>query len=208
MGAAQAGVGLAAGNIVIRLSPAGGATSFMATNALISAAASGGAPILGGWLTDFFPRRQLSVELIWSSPSGTAELFGIRIEHWEFFFLLSAMLGLFALHRLSVVAEPGSVKGREVISHVVDSTRYSLRNVSSVAGMRQALAFPTGALIKSREGTRFLLEAVFERGRDAKRAGSGAEAVGRMPDASFEPPSDDQFDAFLQKLYEQAARPG
>ncbi|WP_375420970.1 MFS transporter [uncultured Sphingomonas sp.] len=200
MGAAQAGVGLAAGNIVIKLSPAGGATSFMATNALVSAAAAGAAPILGGWLTEFFARRQLLLSLDWSSPSGTAELFGVRVDHWEFFFLLSAMLGVYALHRLSIVAEPGSVGSREVITHVVESARYNLRNASSVAGVRQALAFPADALIRSREGTRFLLESLFERDGNAKRADVGAQAVGRMLSGVFEPPADGEFDAFLDEL--------
>ena len=202
MGAAQAGIGLAAGNIVIKLSPSGGATSFMATNALVSAAASGAAPILGGWLSDFFARRQLQVSLNWSSPSGTAELFGVNVDHWEFFFLLSAVLGLYSLHRLSVVAESGSVGSREVINHIVETARDNLRNASSVAGVRQALAFRADALIKSREGTRFLLESLFERGSSANRADVGAVAVGRMLDAAFEPAVDDSFDAFIHKLDE------
>jgi MFS family permease len=207
MGAAQAGVGLATGNIVIKLSPSGGATSFLATNALVGAAASGAAPILGGWMSDFFARRQLLLIFNWSSPTGTAELFGMQVDHWEFFFLLSAVLGLYALHRLSIVAEPGSVKGREVITHVVESARYGLRNVSSVAGVRQVLAFPADALIKSRDGTRFLLESLFERNRNAKRESFGAEAVGRMLDATFGLCADDRFDTLIHKLDEQAVRP-
>jgi MFS family permease len=205
MGAAQAGIGLATGNIVIKLSPSGGATSFLATNALVGAAASGAAPILGGWMSDFFARRQLLFIFNWSSPTGTSELFGLKVDHWEFFFLLSAVLGLYALHRLSVVAEPGSAKGRDVITHVVESARYNLRNVSSVAGVRQALAFPADALIKSREGTRFLLEALFERDRSTKEKTLSAEAVGRMLDATFEAVADDQFDVFIHKLDERAA---
>ncbi|HEX8415208.1 MAG TPA: MFS transporter [Sphingomicrobium sp.] len=203
MGAAQAGVGLAAGNIIIKLSPSGGATSFMATNALVGAAAAGSAPILGGWLTDFFARRKLLLSLEWSSPSGTAELFGVRVEHWEFFFLFSAVLGVYALHRLSVVTEAGSVTRREVLAHVVESARYNLRNASSVAGVRQALAFPAEALIRSREGTRFLLESLFERNRNAKQADLRAEAVGCLLDGTFRPPADDRFDALIHKLDEQ-----
>jgi MFS family permease len=202
MGAAQAGVGLAAGNIVIKLSPKGAATSFMATNALIGALASGCAPLVGGWLTEFFARRQLRLSIDWTSPSGTAELFGLGISHWEFFFLLSAIVGLYALHRLSTVTEPGSVEGREVIHHIVESARYNLRNASSVAGVRQALAFPADALIKSREGTRFLVETLFERHRDTRTPEVAAEALGCMLDAAFETPTDDAFAALVQKLDE------
>jgi MFS family permease len=200
MGAAQAGVGLAAGNIVIKLSPAGAATSFMATNALVGALASGCAPLVGGWLADFFARRQLHLSMDWTSPSGTAELFGVGIAHWEFFFLLSAAVGLYALHRLSTVTEPGSVEGREVIGHIVESARYNLRNASSVAGVRQALAFPADALIKSREGTRFLVESLFERHRDTRAPAVAAEAVGVMLDAAFEPVDDDAFGPLVRML--------
>lgn len=206
MGAAGAGVGLAAGNIVIKLSPTGAATSYMATNALVGALASGCAPVVGGWLTEFFARRQLTLSLDWTSPSGTAELFGINISHWEFFFLLSAAIGLYALHRLTTVTEPGSVEGREVIHHIVESARYNLRNASSVAGVRQALAFPADALIKSREGTRFLVEALFERHRDTRSPKVAQEAVGTMLDAAFEPVADDAFDALMRKLDEEPPR--
>ncbi|MGI4881445.1 MAG: MFS transporter [Janthinobacterium lividum] len=205
MGAAQAGVVLAAGNIVIKLSPAGGATSFMATNALVGAIASGAAPLVGGWLTDFFARRRLELSLDWTSPSGTSELLGVRIQHWEFFFLISAALGLYALHRLSAVTEPGSVAGRRVINHIVGSARDNLRSASSVAGVRQALAFPAGALIKLREGRRLLLESIFERHHDLRTADAAGQAVGRMLDAAFEPVVDDKFDAFVRKLDEPPA---
>lgn len=202
MGAAQAGVGLAAGNIVIKLSPAGAATGFMATNALVGAIASGTAPIVGGWLTDFFARRRLRLSLDWTSPSGTAELFRVGVEHWEFFFLLSAMAGLYALHRLSVVTEPGSVERRQVINHMVDAARDNLRNISSVAGVRQALAFPAAALIRSREGTRFVLEFLFERHRDTDTPHPTGEAVGRLLGAAFAPATDDTLDAVVRRLDE------
>lgn len=198
MGAAQAGVGLASGNIVIKLSPGGAATGYMATNALVGALASGTAPIVGGWLADFFARRQLALTLDWTSPSGTAELFGVAFTHWEFFFLLSAVLGLYALHRLSAVNEAGSVERREIVDHIVTSARHSLRNASSVAGVRQAVAFPAGAIIKSREGTRFLLETLFE--RDSKRV-SPIDAVGTLLDGSFlEPLPDEELEALLREL--------
>jgi MFS family permease len=206
MGAAGAGVGLAAGNIVIKLSPTGAATSYMATNALVGALASGCAPIVGGRLTEFFARRQLTLSLDWTSPSGTAELFGINISHWEFFFLLSAAIGLYALHRLTTVTEPGSVEGRQVIHHIVETARYNLRNASSVAGVRQALAFPADALIKSREGTRFLVEALFERHRDTRKPEVAQEAVGTMLNAAFEPVADDTFDALVRELDAQGGR--
>jgi MFS family permease len=73
MGAAAAGVGLASGNIVMTLSPAGSATNYMATNALVSAIAAG---VAHSWRPDgrFFrlaahlASRQL-VESTWHQRS-------------------------------------------------------------------------------------------------------------------------------------------
>jgi MFS family permease len=133
MGAAGAGVGLASGNIVMKLSPAGSSTNYMAANALVCAVAAGLAPAVGGLTADFFARRRMSLRLDWSSPHGTREVFGLMFTRWEFFFLLSALIGLYALHRLATVREEGAVDRREVVGHIVTSARRTLRNVSSVA---------------------------------------------------------------------------
>jgi hypothetical protein len=66
--------------------------------------------------------------------------------------------------------------------------------------VRQALAFPADALIKSREGTRFLVESLFERHRDTRAPDVAAEAVGVMLDAAFEPVDDDAFGPLVRML--------
>jgi MFS family permease len=199
MGAAGAGVGIASGNIVLKLSPRGTATSYMAANALIGAVAAGAAPIVGGWAADFFARRELKLSLEWTSPSGTDELFGFAFTHWEFFFLLSALLGLYTLHRLTTIDEPGSVEGREVVGHVWTSARRTLRNASSVAGLRMGVAFPGADLIRARQGKRVSIVALLESTR--RRLGFGATAVATSLTASYpEPQADAQFDDLLRQL--------
>jgi len=201
MGAAGAGVGLAAGNIVMKLSPAGAATSFMATNALVSAVAAGTAPIVGGWAADFFARRRLALTLDWTSPSGVDELIGVSLSSWEFFFVLSALIGLYALHRLSVVQEPGSVEGREVVQHIFSSARRTLRNVSSVAGLRLAVSFPGGELIKLRERPPLLLEDVYEDERRVSPAPPRTAAIGTLLGSAFGGPANyKSFEDLLAKL--------
>lgn len=201
MGAAGAGVGLAAGNIVMKLSPSGAATSFMATNALVSAVAAGTAPIVGGWAADFFARRQLALTLDWTSPTGVEELIGLSLTHWEFFFILSALMGLYSLHRLSVVQEPGSVEGREVVHHIFSSARRTLRNASSVAGLRLALSFPGGDLIKSRELPPLLLDDPYGGDKRVSPAPPKVAAMHRLLDAAFAaPPHDRSFDDLLRAI--------
>lgn len=193
MGAAGAGVGLASGNIVMKLSPTGGATGYMATNALVSAVAAGVAPIVGGWLADFFARRRLELNLQWANPEGVSEIIGLSFSHWEFFFLISPLLGLYTLHRLSVVHEHGSVEPREVVQHIWTSARRTLRNASSVAGLRLAVSFPGGELIKSREQMLNPLETFV--------VGDRATPLGAILDQAFErPPPNAELDQLLRKL--------
>jgi MFS family permease len=201
MGAAGAGVGLAAGNIVMKLSPSGAATSFMATNALISALAAGTAPIVGGWAADFFARRQLALTLDWTSPTGVDQLIGVSLTHWEFFFILSALIGLYSLHRLSTVQEPGAVERREVVQHIFSSARRTLRAASSVAGLRLAVSFPGGELIKLREQVPLLLEGIYESDKRVSPASPQVTAMHRLLDAAFGEVKDDRsFEDLLAKL--------
>lgn len=204
MGAASAGVGLASGNIVIKLSPPGAATSYMATNALVCAIAAGIAPIIGGWTSDFFARRHLAVVVQWSSPRGVSDLLNASVTHWQFFFLISALLGLYTLHRLTVIEESGTIAGREVVGHVVVTAGRALRNVSTVAGMRVADVFPGGDLIRLRERRRFILEGV-------ARAWSSLwsrPAMGSLLEASFPAaPADPTMEDLLSQLDALPASP-
>lgn len=207
MGAAGAGVGLASSNIVMKLSPAGSATSYMATSALVSAIAAGMAPMIGGLTADFFARRRIALHVDWSNPHGTSALFGLTFTRWEFFFLLSSLVGLYALHRLALVQEAGAVERRELVGHVWQSARRTLRDVSSIAGLRLAVSFPGADLIKSRERRPFFLEHLF--GREPEREGgvSAAEMVGALLDASFGSASTDaEMDAALLSALDEVER--
>ena len=135
----------------MKLSPVESATSYMATNALVAAFAAGSAPIVGGLASDFFARRALELRLEWLGPEGRKELFQTAATHWEFFFLLSAFLGLYTLHRLSAIEEEGAVGRREVVQQIWLSARRTLRGLSPVAGLRLAVSFPGGELLQARQ---------------------------------------------------------
>lgn len=199
MGAAGAGVGIASGNIVMKLSPRGESTSYMATNALVGALAAGIAPAVGGWAADFFARRSLRLELNWASPGGVDELIGLSVSHWEFFFLLSAMLGLYTLHRLSVVAEPGAVRPKELVQFAWSSAQRVLHNASSVAGLLVAVNFPAADLIEAR-GRRRLTERVVDPVNDPTV--SRKDEVGFLLRRAFDEPAPTtaEFDEVLARL--------
>jgi hypothetical protein len=99
-----------------------------------------------------------------------------------------------------VVEEPGTVARKEVVQHAWSSARRTLRNVSSVAGLRLAVSFPAGELIKSRERRPQALEQVFE-ARSRDRRSEMTDAVGFMLNSSLGPPAaEEEMDALLQRL--------
>jgi MFS family permease len=149
MGAAVAGTTLTVTNIALKLSPKGSATAYVAANAMATAVAAGLAPILGGLLADFFATRRFELLLRWSSPSGALDL-SVVLSHWDFYFLLAGLLGMYALHRLSLVEEHGEIERREMINQVLGETRRTIRNVSSVAGLRAATDLPVSLIRDAR----------------------------------------------------------
>jgi len=148
MGAASAGVGVASGALTMKLAPKGAATAYGAASALLGAAAAGVAPIIGGMFADFFAARQLGLQLTWQEPRGLHQLLTFQLSHWDFYFLISAGLGLYALHRLTLVDEHGEVARSRVVEELTQRVREGVQNASPVAGLRALAAFPGGALIR------------------------------------------------------------
>lgn len=146
MGASIAGVTLTSTNIALKLSPRGSATAYVATNAMVTAVAAGMAPILGGLLADFFAARQFELVARWSGPSGVWAL-PLVVTQWDFYFLVAGIIGLYAIHRLSMVEEHGEIERREMVEQVLNETRRTIRNISSVAGLRAATDLP-GTLLR------------------------------------------------------------
>lgn len=146
MGASVAGVTLASTNIALKLSPKGSATAYVAANAMVTAVAAGLAPILGGLLAEAFARRRFELTARWTGPHGSVAL-PITLTVWDFYFLLAGVFGLYAIHRLSLVQEQGAIEPREMVNQVLAEARRTIRNISSVAGLRAATDLP-GALLR------------------------------------------------------------
>lgn len=149
MGASVAGVTLTATNIALKLSPRGSATAYVAASATVTAVAAGIAPILGGLLADFFAKRKLELLIRWSNPHAAFSL-PIALTSWDFYFLLAGLFGIYAMHRLSLVSEQGEIERREMVSEILLGTRRTIRNISTVAGLRDATAVPVSLLRDAR----------------------------------------------------------
>lgn len=167
MGLAAGGIGLATGSLGLKLAPPAHATSYLASVSLTGSLAGGGAAILGGALADWFSSRQISLVLHWSSPPDIGEVTMAQLQHWGFLFAISALLGLYAMHALSKIAEDGESSYRMVIQEFVLEAMRSLDQLSSVEGLRLATLFPFGRLI--------------ERRRQAREQRDAAAKGGRMP---------------------------
>ncbi|PCD02135.1 MFS transporter [Sphingomonas spermidinifaciens] len=146
MGAAIAGATLASTNIALKLSPRGAATAYVAASATVTAIAAGTAPLLGGLLAQFFVERRLELVLRWSGPNGVFSL-PLILTRWDFYFLIAGLIGLYAMHRLSLVEEHGEIDRRAMAYQVLAEARRSIRNISTVAGLRGATDLP-GTLLR------------------------------------------------------------
>ncbi len=146
MGLSTAGVGLASGNIAMKLSPVGHATSYLAANGVVTSVAASVASLLGGACADFFAAHELSLSVTWKSPGSSVAFDALTLHSWTFFFALAFALGLFSLRLLRGVEEHGELKEGIAMHQLLAETRRSLHSLSSVAGLQKLGRLPFAAL--------------------------------------------------------------
>jgi MFS family permease len=147
MGISSAGITLASGNICLKLAPQGRATAFLATSSMVNSLAAGIAPILGGLFADDFASREIALLLRWSTDVATGEVLTLKIRHWDFFFGFAFIIGLYALHRLSMIREEGEVREKILVQEMMIDARRTMQNLSPIAGLRILTTFPFGQLL-------------------------------------------------------------
>jgi len=178
MGIATAGVTVGSTSIALKLAPKGEGAAYLSANSLLNSAAAGLAPMIGGAFADFFAKRELSLNLEWKTPDSDILLPALSLRHWDFFFIFATVIGIYAIHRLSLVREVGEVAERVVIGEFLMGTRRALRNVSSVAGLRALTEFPFESIRRARRRTRLRAE----RARRASQAVEDPDGADRGPD--------------------------
>jgi MFS family permease len=144
-GVSTAGVMLCSGNIALKAAPKGKATAYLATNALVSGVAAAAAPLLAGFLADWFANQQLDLTLRWAMLGAEGREFilpAFSLRGLDFLFIISFLFGLYSLHRLLAVREEGEVEEKVVLSEFYAEVRKTVRHVSNVAGMRHLFSFP------------------------------------------------------------------
>jgi MFS family permease len=154
MGAAAGGIGLATGNLGLKLAPQGKGTAYLAAISLVGALAGGIAPIVGGGLAEWFKAYELSFLVRWMSAQSTTEFTMLAFAHWEFLFAISAMLGLYALHRLSAISEGPQVSERVVMQQFALEAVRGLNHLSSIGGLLGVLSI-VGRIVDRRRRARY-----------------------------------------------------
>ena len=130
MGIATAGTGLASGNIGLKLAPQEHSVAYLSMLSFTNSLSSGVAPILSGWLAGIL------VTASWSWTINVADFGLIHIvswQHWDFLFLLSSATGGYALYRLFVLQEEGSISYRAVVLRWIANVRWGKGSFASEA---------------------------------------------------------------------------
>jgi len=141
-----AGTTLASRNIAVKLAPKEKATAYLAGNSLVNSLAAAIGPVLGGQFADFFATRELSLTLNWRSPLKEVSFHTLNFQHWDFFFSLAFVIGLYSIHRLAKVKEVGEVQEKIVIHEIISEIRRPMRSLSTAGGLRRMLLFPFSVL--------------------------------------------------------------
>jgi len=141
-GIAGAGIMVANGNISLKLAPKGEAASYLATNSALTSISAGIAPIVGGLMADFFSTRALTWTLTYTTPTKLMQLPTLNLTQWDFFFFFAFIIGVYALHRLSLVREEGEVDKKKVMDELFSDFRSQSLTLTSFQGMRRTISTP------------------------------------------------------------------
>lgn len=180
LGMSMSGVSLATGNIGMKLAPRGRATSYLAATSLVGSIAAGLAPIFGGLIANWFADNRLAVTLSWESTNEAVSVPALYLTGIDFAFIASLSLGVYSVHRLSLVVEGGEAERREVLTTLVSEVRRPLLNFTTIGGFSTLVSLPFETVRRDRaeqqrppRPARRDVEGVDDTNLDA--AGSGSE---------------------------------
>lgn len=152
LGVTTAGVSLASGAIAQQMSPKGEAAAYLSANGLISSVMGGVAPILGGLGAHFFAVREFGLSLEWTGPHYQGEVLGLSLNGWDFYFALSALCGLYSLHRLAVIKAEGEIDRRDLMKVIIEraSSRFGGATAGSSAPVELSATLAEGEAAKQK----------------------------------------------------------
>ena len=150
VGISTAGVNLCVGNLALKSAPKGKATAFLASNTVVAGICATLGPLVGGILGDLFEQGELKITLTYTKlAEGKAiDVPAFNLRGLDFVFLLSVMVGVYAIHRLAYVKENNNSTEPLGMENLYHETRKAMAHVSNVAGLRKLTHFPYEILMK------------------------------------------------------------
>jgi MFS family permease len=139
MGVVGGGIGLATGNLGLKLAKPSEGTSYLAAVGLVSSVAGGLAPLVAGVVAQWLQDNQFSLVVRWVSQSATREVSVLHFQHLEFLFAIGALLGLGVMHALSRVREGEEVSERRVVQEMLFEAQRTVDQISSAGGLLSSL---------------------------------------------------------------------
>ena len=128
MGVATAGTGLASGSIGLKLAPQEHSVAYLSMLSFTNSLTSGVAPIVSGWLAGSLTTVAWSWSIDGALRSGPQTL--LSLQHWDFLFVLSFVMGWFALYRLCRLQEEGEAPGWWSVRNKINPAWYGKRSVT------------------------------------------------------------------------------
>jgi len=149
LGLSAAAVNLAHGNLALKLAPRGESTSYLAGWSVVNSIAAVMAPLAGGIIADSLSDSYLSFRLAWQGLGFSFDFGLIDIRGLDFVFLISFLVGLYAIHRLAIVREAGEADQRTVLDAMLAQAGRGLRTLSTVDGFRHSIVIPLAHALRS-----------------------------------------------------------
>src|SRR5262245_13969867 len=95
-------------NLALKQSPPGLTHAYMMMADLVGAPSGAIAPLIGGWMIDFFAAHHFALTLQWSGQMTQLSAYVLSIRGLDFVFLISALAGLIAFQWLALIPESGT----------------------------------------------------------------------------------------------------
>jgi MFS family permease len=135
MGISNAGINLSLTNISLKLSPAEESVVYLSTKNIITALFSFIAPLIGGYLADYFSARSVKVDAAWKGPHWQKVIHLLDLHEWNFLFLIAAGLAFVAIDLLLTVNETGEVEKDVVVRMIRTNIKSNLREYFIIGQM-------------------------------------------------------------------------
>ncbi|HET6404543.1 MAG TPA: MFS transporter [Candidatus Thermoplasmatota archaeon] len=132
LGLGAGAIDLASNGLILKLAPDEDAPAYLATASVARSVAAGVAPLLAGAAATLLAGRAFVVRFAWVDPAGERGITALQFVHYDFLFLTSIALGLYAVHRLLGFEEHGEASP----GVVVRSLRHDVGQFGGLAGLR------------------------------------------------------------------------